>query len=504
MAYKNKNKTKTNNKSKVDKDPKDKSMKKGKPRQGAKSPDKVDQKSYYPDYAQNLSLISRLRAGRSGTIVKVRHFEVGAVDVGTIDYLKSHITSAINTLATQRGYQSTVDFSVIEDYVDKLINLEIAAATFVRTQNLVKIEDILGNQVGEAFYKLSRDYMVDPDKFYISSHFEVASAKNKAVFAEAVTNHAYSTDFVSPMSKLLTTPHLHAQILAYFGVVHLDVQSDDDSVFNILWNEDTPISFAELKTLIDQVRTVILNYPDLELILRSIGFSSFEEIGEEFPRDRIQQSMTIRNDGFFNAMLHNSKVNIELIRITESSPASLVYVTNHSYPDTFLNDVSSIATVMDPTATGVSSVNKADYIALKMFATGMVYRNFNIVYKKTDGSIAKTYMKPIAAIDRWSAVPDTLGSPNGSGTGKINSGFISNLFNMYRDRDLMIPDDGTRFASLRHAAASGPDPASVYVVLETKSQGVLEQGNRLSVSDALDASLYLDNRKMFLLYGTVE
>lgn len=503
MAYKkNSNNKKSNNNNK---DYKNKLKEKKDFKQQGKKSDKVDQQPYYPDYSQNLSLISRLRAGKPGSIVKVRHFEVGAVDVGTLDYLKSHITSAINTLATQRGYQSTVDFSTVEDYVDKLIDLEIAAATFLRTQNLVKIEDVLGTPVGEAFYTVSRDYISNPDGFYSSTAFNVGATYKKAAFAESVTNHAYSTEFVSPMSKLLTTPHLHSQIASYFGVVHADMESDDDSVFNVLWNEDTPLTFAELKTLIGNVKAVIVTYPDLELILRSLGFSSFEEIGEEFQRDRIQQSMTIRNDGFFEAMLHNSKVNIEILRTSAELPAEVVYTTNSSYPDTFLNDVSSTSTILDPQASGISTINKIAYVALKMFSTGMVYRNYNVISRQTDGSIFRGFFKTFNAIEKWCFDESVIGSPYGQHTGKIDNIYLNNLFTRFKDIDMMIPDDGTQEAVL---TATMENPQLYVIDIEIKETAETyagnESGNRLSVSDALDATLYLDNRKIFLLYGTVE
>lgn len=504
MAYKNNKNNKR--KSNINKDSKTLLNNKKDVKQEKISGD-VSQKSYYPDYSQNLSLISRLRTGQPGSIVKVRHFEVGAVDVGNLDYLKSQITSSINTLATQRGYQSTVTFSTVEDYVDKLINLEIAAATFVRTQNLVKVEDILGNSVGEAFYTISKDYFTDPNRFYNTNAFAVDAVNLKAAFAEAVSNHAYSTEFVSPMSKLLTTQHLHSQILAYFGVVHADIESNDDSVYNVLWNQHPAVTFAALKSLISNIKSVILSYPDLELILRSIGFSSFEEIGEEFQRDRIQQSMTIRNDGFFNAMLHNSKVDIEIVRASESTPAALVYTTNNTYPDTFLNDVSSTLTVMDPAATGVSAINKIAYTTLKMFSTGMVYRNFNIMAKSSLDAINMLVLKPFTAITRWRLAPEVMHATGGFNTGKVSAQFLNNLFTDFRDNDIRIPDNETQEAYLQFNAASSPDPAFISLTVREVPESVKalnEGGNRLTVSDALDATLYLDNRKVFLLYGTVE
>lgn len=506
MAYKNKN-NKNTNKSKFNKDSKDKLNRKKDPKQQGKSSDNVTQKSYYPDYSQNLSLISRLRAGKPGSIVKVRHFEVGAVDVGTIDYLKSHITSAINTLATQRGYQSSVDFSVVEDYVDKLIELEITAATFVRTQNLVNLQDILGNPVGKAFCTISQDYITNPDQFFNASAFLINATYKKEAFSESISNHTYSTEFVSPMSKLLTTPHLHAQIAAYFGVIHQDIEGDDDSVYDVLWNNYTSTTFAELKTSIAALKSVILTYPDLELILKSIGFSTFEEIGEEFTRDRLQQSVLIRNDGFFKAMLYNSKVDVELVRGSASTPAQVVYTTNYSYPDTFLNNVSSLDNILDPQVSGISEINKIAYTNLKMFSTGMVFRSYNSISKNVYGTVNMISVKPISAISRWTFDGRLFGAAGGVGTGKLNHNYLINLFSTFRDSDMIIPDDGTRHAALTYEAASGPDPAFISIEISTispTSSNLLETGNRLTISDALDAQLYLDNRKVFLLYGTVE
>lgn len=461
----------------------------------------------YPDKLANFNVISRLKTSSLGSILKVRHFMVEATDLGDLSYSKSMINSAINAFVTQRGYTSTVTYDVVQEYVNWVITLEMTAAAFVRTQNCVLLEDITGRKVGKAFYS--------PQAPGISTNAEMlfTGITGTAVprFNDSLSNHIYSTAFVSPMMKILTTPQLHSIIPGLFKGVFQSNQLDDDAVFDVYWPDGLlSHNYTALLAQIAWAKSLLLLHPDLELILRSIGFQTFEELGEEFQRDRYQQSIIINKDGTSEAMLLNSKVRIPFLQNSEQVNASYA-ITNGSYPDTFIHDLSSDSCLLDVGA-GIRTLNKVSYMMLKLFSTGI---RFDSVYMmslylnagiKTEVSLS---IMPLFIAFRQYYFDDAslIEAGGGPGTGKLSTVFLKNLFSIIPARvGIGLPVDNTEFLSFKKGLndiSNTPEVTVSYGKIEN-TNGIYDIGNNVSVSDALDAQLYLNNRQVFVVFGIVE
>lgn len=452
--------------------------------------------------------VARLKTNKFGMFYKVGHFEVDESSLGNYDYLKPRIESLINKFIIERGITTTTTtYGVVIAHLDLIMEAISAAMVFVRTQNLLQVRDLTGKTLPSAFYNVHDigSQIVSAEQFY--SSYAVSSSNR---FNDSITNHAFQTDFISPLGEIMATPHLVAKLAELFMPIHRSKLSEDDEIFHVFW-PNSATTYTALKALLSNIAAAYVTYPDLKLILEQLGLKQMKDIGlDHFKRDATQQTILVREDGLSDIIIANSKYKIPFKEYSDSGVVSFLEMHN-SYPSTFYKDVFNHRSLIGKQESDVlMSIGVPQYLTAKIFSGGLFFLGTRSVSQYTTGGTnvtetAVTVAPILNGLIGKSIGATAINSGGAAGTGVVNEYWIDHVFGQAVHRGIHIPCAGNEFIQFSKGVNGAITP-------EVRTQGFYSSttnlnysvGNKLSTYDMLDASFYLDNRKLFLFFNITQ
>lgn len=399
-----------------------------------------------PVTGDTLLLIPTQLTTNTGECFILREFVVDPTLLGNLNSLDNIFEAAIGRFSTERGYTSTVTPAIIKAYITSAVKSAALFLTLKRNQDFAKIRDGSGRLMGSSL----ATRMTDTDLDVITTLYSSSSAPGTSAFYQAsITNHGWSTSYVSEFENIMLTPVALSNLMEMFSVVH-DSYNDDSSIYDIAY-PSTRLAFptpTAILTALQATTALLAAQPDLVSILGILGFSFVGDFNMDWRRDTLQETVLLRKDGWFKQILRTNSVSISWLNTADE--AVLTQFNTYSvYDPSFWIPPVAMTSYLDGKPAGVP-LDKLTYMQFKMYsgvtvgaalrfvAAHIIYLNSGALNVATSHALIVQALHQTgedAIYDDASGGPDTAYVTN---TWKYNVKVMA-----YRGPDARIPDSSS-------------------------------------------------------------